>query len=70
MLKYFVHSVCLAASCPEGWQRFEGSCYQFTVEPALQWTDAEAQCVSQGGHLVSITSQAEQDFIYGGFPLW
>jgi len=31
------------------------------------WLQAEAEAVSLGGHLVSITSQAEQNFVVGAF---
>ena len=30
-------------------------------EEELSWYEAEASCVSKGGHLVSVTSQKEQD---------
>lgn len=43
---------------------FEGSCY--VVESATTFAPAEQACVDQyGGHLASIHSQAEDDFISG-----
>ena len=30
----------------------------------MTWQDAQAYCEDIGGHLVTITSQAEQDFVY------
>ena len=33
------------------------------VNEEKAWHDAEAYCVDRGGHLTSITSQAEDDFL-------
>lgn len=41
--------------------------YYGLTQTALSWTDAEAEANSAGGHLVSINSQAEQDFIVATF---
>lgn len=55
-----------------------GHLYQLTAV-AGDWTSAEAQAVALGGHLVSINSAAEQQFIVNNFlplsgsearPLW
>jgi hypothetical protein len=43
-----------------------GHFYLFTLD-AGSWTHAEEQAVAAGGHLVSITSQREQDFIVAHF---
>lgn len=43
-----------------------GHYYALTSSPA-SWTAAEAEAVALGGHLVSITSQAEQTFIQQTF---
>ena len=33
------------------------------IEEGMSWSDAEAYCVEHGGHLVSVGSSAEQDFV-------
>ncbi|MCA9264762.1 MAG: pre-peptidase C-terminal domain-containing protein, partial [Planctomycetales bacterium] len=50
---------------------FAGS--RYVLGPNLNWTDADAYAQSLGGHLVAITSQAEQDFLqrtFEGFDFW
>jgi hypothetical protein len=59
--------------CPPGWREFDNHCYiEQTSE--LYWYDAEASCSSLGGHLASIHSRAEYDFILdllpGYFFIW
>ena len=51
------------ASCPAGWEEFEGSCYLLDLTISHYWQDAENDCILRGGHLASIHSQAEGDFI-------
>ena len=48
-------------NCPAGWQEFEGHCYLYSY--FLSWDSAESQCVSYGGHLASVHSKSEQDFL-------
>ncbi len=43
-----------------------GHWYEVTAN-GMAWDKAEAQAVSMGGHLASITNQAEQDFINNTF---
>ncbi len=38
--------------------------YQRFDNPSIAWTSAKNRCASLGGHLVTITSAAEQQFIY------
>jgi hypothetical protein len=47
-------------------QAYEGHCYLFNSGSAT-WQNARAACEahSPGGHLVTITSQGEQDFVWG-----
>jgi hypothetical protein len=55
--------------CPEGgWELFEGHCYLFVSQALAQWADAEMDCNEKGGHLASIHSFAENNFIRGIAP--
>uniref|UniRef100_A0AAZ3RBV3 Aggrecan core protein n=1 Tax=Oncorhynchus tshawytscha TaxID=74940 RepID=A0AAZ3RBV3_ONCTS len=56
-------SVCAAVQgCAEGWVEFMGSCYLHFAERDT-WPDAEQRCQELNAHLVSITSQQEQEFV-------
>ena len=48
--------------CPAGWSRFEGHCYR-VVNTRRKPADAEAACKKAGGHLASIQTQDENDYI-------
>merc|ERR1719500_1052442 len=50
--------------CGSGWSAFGSHCYRL-FEDELEWQDAEKHCRSVGGTLVSIHSQAEDNFIGG-----
>lgn len=52
------------ARCPADWDVFGGHCYLADYGTYRTWMDAEAYCNSFGGHLASIHSQAEEDFLY------
>ncbi|XP_033980591.1 lactose-binding lectin l-2-like [Trematomus bernacchii] len=49
-------------SCPMFWFSFNGRCYKYIATHST-WAAAELQCLSQGANLVSIHSQAEQEFV-------
>ena len=51
-------------SCPTGWEKFEGHCYLFPDTTYGSWDSAETICVGKGGHLASVHSYAEMDFIW------
>lgn len=51
-----------AAQIPEDAAYFDGSAYKIYLTSAT-WAEAKQQCEDLGGHLATITSQAEQDFI-------
>ncbi|KAG9279583.1 C-type lectin domain family 6 member A-like [Astyanax mexicanus] len=48
--------------CGDGWKRFGVKCYYFSTD-TLNWTNSRDHCVEKGGHLVIITSEAEQIFV-------
>ena len=50
------------SGCEAPWVGFESSCYLFPDTTAT-WSDAESACAKEGASLVSIKSQAEQDFV-------
>ncbi|XP_060890995.1 galactose-specific lectin nattectin-like [Labrus mixtus] len=39
--------------CPEGWVEIAGQCYMFNNK-RMDWCDAEAHCISEGGNLAAI----------------
>ncbi|XP_054507342.2 brevican core protein isoform X2 [Agelaius phoeniceus] len=49
-------------SCSPGWDSFQGSCYRH-FSTRRSWEDAESQCRHHGGHLATILTPEEQDFI-------
>ncbi|KAJ7998365.1 hypothetical protein DPEC_G00221940 [Dallia pectoralis] len=49
-------------ACADGWEEFMGKCYLHFTERDT-WADAEEKCKGMNSHLVSITSQQEQEFI-------
>lgn len=57
-----VSALAESAFIPDDAVTFNGHTYKI-FEQALSWNDAKAYCESLGGHLVSITSQEEQDFL-------
>ena len=52
----------LHAACPDG-ALFEGRLYCMNLNSTLTWQEAEDDCTSKRGHLASIHSKAEGDFI-------
>ncbi|KAG5858199.1 Encode snake venom C-type Lectin protein [Bothrops jararaca] len=50
--------------CPSGWSAYDQYCYKPINEPQ-NWDDAERFCSEEvnGGHLVSIESAGEADFV-------
>ncbi|KAI5621701.1 immune-related, lectin-like receptor 1, partial [Silurus asotus] len=49
--------------CEKGWKYFGLNCYYFSTSK-LNWTRSRDECVEKGGHLVIITSKAEQVYVY------
>ena len=50
------------AGCPTGYQSHGSHCYKF-VNQKTSWTQAEAACNAEGGHLASIPDQETNDFL-------
>uniref|UniRef100_A0A3B3SEF0 Brevican n=1 Tax=Paramormyrops kingsleyae TaxID=1676925 RepID=A0A3B3SEF0_9TELE len=54
------------APCDADWQKFQGFCYRhFSNQQA--WEEAEQHCRTHGGHLASVWTPEEQDFIYNNY---
>uniref|UniRef100_A0A4W5R7H9 Brevican n=1 Tax=Hucho hucho TaxID=62062 RepID=A0A4W5R7H9_9TELE len=52
--------------CEVGWQKFHGNCYKH-FNHRLSWEVAEQHCRMVGGHLASIMTPEEKDFINNNF---
>jgi len=50
--------------CSPSWDSFQGACYKH-FSTRRSWEDAESQCRNFGGHLATILTPEEQDFING-----
>ncbi|KAM6935616.1 brevican core protein [Lycodopsis pacificus] len=48
--------------CESGWDRFQGSCYHHFVK-RQSWEAAEQHCRLCGGHLLSVMTPEEQDYV-------
>ncbi|NXP53802.1 PGCB protein, partial [Heliornis fulica] len=48
--------------CSPGWDSFQGACYKH-FSTRRSWEEAETQCRHYGGHLATILTPEEQDFI-------
>ncbi|XP_066922099.1 uncharacterized protein [Clytia hemisphaerica] len=53
--------------CGSGWTEYSGDCYAY-INQKKTWYNAELYCISKGGHLASIKSKQENDFVYGLTP--
>uniref|UniRef100_A0A4W5LZR1 C-type lectin domain-containing protein n=1 Tax=Hucho hucho TaxID=62062 RepID=A0A4W5LZR1_9TELE len=50
-------------TCPEGWQKFESSCYFLSTETKT-WKESREDCLERGADLVIINSDKEQKFVF------
>ncbi|XP_036157281.1 C-type lectin domain family 4 member D isoform X2 [Myotis myotis] len=48
--------------CPIGWRAFQSSCY-FPFHDNKTWVESGRNCTGLGAHLVTISTEAEQNFI-------
>uniref|UniRef100_A0A673JSN9 Neurocan core protein-like n=1 Tax=Sinocyclocheilus rhinocerous TaxID=307959 RepID=A0A673JSN9_9TELE len=62
------HSLSLSDTegCEHNWRKFHGHCYRYFTRRHT-WEDAEKDCREHSGHLASIHSTQEQDFINGQY---
>ncbi|XP_039662058.1 galactose-specific lectin nattectin-like [Perca fluviatilis] len=51
-----------APCCPPDWTQFGSRCFAFYSEPKT-WIDGENFCISAGGNLASLHSDAEHKFV-------
>ena len=51
--------------CPTGWDLLKSNCYKVFAATSPSWKYAENQCQGEGGHLASIHSKEENDFVSG-----
>ena len=66
---YIYICVCLYTDiledCWTGWKGFRKSCYKIFTNSSFNKEQAENHCVKYGGHLVSISSKEEMEFVHG-----
>ncbi|XP_036938240.1 asialoglycoprotein receptor 1-like isoform X2 [Acanthopagrus latus] len=53
----------ICTKCPDSWRLFENKCY-YVSSRKLTWSSSRSWCQTQGGDLLVIDSQPEQDFIF------
>jgi hypothetical protein len=52
-------------NCPAGTVQWtNGHCYEAILAVGLSWEQAQDSCLARGGHLVTITSAAENEFVF------
>lgn len=50
--------------CEPGWEKFQSFCYRHFTE-SQNWEAAEQHCRMCGGHLLSVMTPEEEDYISG-----
>ncbi|XP_039991833.1 C-type lectin domain family 10 member A-like [Xiphias gladius] len=53
----------MCKKCHDSWRLFETKCYYFSSR-MLSWSSSRAWCRTQGGHLLIVNSEQEQNFIF------
>ena len=56
---WLLSTMVCSEECGENYDRVEDLCIRISPYK-LNWDDAQAKCESEGGHLVSLTSEAQQ----------
>ena len=52
-------------TCPDGAVKWDnGHCYEAVLAPGVSWDQAKTDCETRWGHLVTITSAAENEFVF------
>ncbi|MBK8976579.1 MAG: hypothetical protein IPM29_11735 [Planctomycetes bacterium] len=62
-----------ATSAPDGWVQSPVNGHWYRRTEPLAWRDGEARALLEGGHLATVRSQAEHDWLlaqFGTGPLW
>jgi hypothetical protein len=65
LLPFFIFTI-IAADSEKRQFNLNGNIYQ-RIDTQLTWSGAVKYCQERGGHLVTITSAAENDFVYKNF---
>ncbi|XP_072021180.1 macrophage mannose receptor 1-like [Amphiura filiformis] len=55
-------------TCPVGWRIHQGQCYQLNANNRKTWTDAKHYCDVQGAYMVTIVSDAENQWVTSLLP--
>ena len=63
-----IHFLLSVLPCPGDWRKREEFCY-LHVEEKKTWQEASSICTSKGGHLISIQSDDENEYIYSKYLL-
>ena len=62
---YNIKCFCVIGLCPAGWSHYIDACYLHRNKSSgLTWVEAEKDCVDLGGHLVSIQSRQELQYVH------
>ncbi|KAH3841528.1 hypothetical protein DPMN_114994 [Dreissena polymorpha] len=58
----------LSPQCGTGWSysSSDNNCYQVVLNRPKTWSAARADCIQQGGDLLSVPGRLEQNFVQGG----
>uniref|UniRef100_A0A8D0RLP5 C-type lectin domain-containing protein n=1 Tax=Sus scrofa TaxID=9823 RepID=A0A8D0RLP5_PIG len=61
----YLHKASTEVGCDAVWEKDLNShiCYQFNLLSSLSWTEAHSSCQMQGGALLSIADETEENFI-------
>ncbi|KAJ8045096.1 Alpha-N-acetylgalactosamine-specific lectin [Holothuria leucospilota] len=65
-LAFVLSTICILqceAACETFWTEHNGKCYRYYGTPYMNWRGAEDNCIEQGGHLASILSKEDENFI-------